>query len=70
MSRYARNYQANQGSSKPEELEKVVAEQLKITASKLQGTFVILIAFPKDAPPEVVFSPPSALQSVLSKKYE
>ena len=56
MSRYARNYQANQGSSKPEELEKVVAEQLKITASKLQETFVILIAFPKDAPPEVVFS--------------
>ncbi len=56
MSRYARNYQTNQGKSEPEELEKVVAQQLKITASKLQGTFVILIAFPKDAPPEVVFT--------------
>ena len=56
MSRYARNYQANQGPSEPEELAKVVAEQLKITASKLRETFVILIAFPKDAPPEVVFS--------------
>ncbi len=56
MSKYAGNYRANQGRSKPEELEQVVAEQLKITASKLQETFVILIAFPKDAPPEVVFS--------------
>ncbi len=58
MSNYTRSYQANQGSfsSKLEELEQVVDQQLQITASKVQETFVILIAFPQDAPPEVVFT--------------
>ncbi len=56
MSQYSKNYQLNQGRSQPEELEKIVAEQLEITASKSQDTFIILIAFPRDAPPETVFS--------------
>ena len=56
MSRYSRNYQFSQGISQPEELEKIVTEQLKVNISKSQDTFVILIAFPKEAPPEIVFS--------------
>jgi small conductance mechanosensitive channel len=56
MSRYSRNYQATQGQVKVEKLEKIVAQKLKITASKSQDTFIILIAFPQEAPPEIVFS--------------
>jgi small conductance mechanosensitive channel len=56
MSRYTRNYQSNQNISQPEKLEKIVAEQLKIIPSKSQDTFVVLIAFPQQAPPEILFS--------------
>ena len=56
MSRYAKNYQTRQGKSDPKQLETVIAEQLKITTATLQGTSVILIAFPKNVPPELVFS--------------
>ncbi len=56
MSQYAKNYQITPGTSESEKLETVLAEQLEINAAKSQGTSVILMAFPKDAPPEVVFS--------------
>jgi small conductance mechanosensitive channel len=56
MSWYSRNYQLEHRISSLEELEKAVAQQLKIIASKSQDTFIILIAFPQEAPPEVVFS--------------
>ena len=56
MSRYGKNYRASQGQVKSEELEKIIAAELKITVSKSQGTFVILVAFPQQAPPEIVFS--------------
>ncbi|MDJ0680529.1 MAG: mechanosensitive ion channel family protein [Xenococcaceae cyanobacterium MO_167.B52] len=54
MSQYAKNYQISHGIS--EKLEAVLAEQLEINAAKSQGTSVILMAFPKDTSPEVVFS--------------
>lgn len=56
MSQYAKDYQLTHGPVKTEALERIVDQQLKITTSKLQGTFVILISFPQQAPPEIVFS--------------
>jgi small conductance mechanosensitive channel len=56
MSRYTKKQQLSQAISDSKQLEKAVTEQLEITFSKLNEAFVVLIAFPKNAPPEVVYT--------------